>query len=222
MSEYLGLDSFWKADLSSQTLQFRKQGSHPGAVVERTTRPQFVFQGDAALYMKSPAKKYKRAAAEKWFPFITDRPLSCDVWYCLPDSNNDQAFEVAMEANDGTQRHSASIAWYKDSQYNQEQWRYWAPDNKRWQDVPGGKLTVGRGWYQWHRIQIVVDFGTRRYVSLRVDNHFFDLRETPDCGAYEMLPPTSDGANFQFAIISTAQTSAAVEAVVGSVELSYF
>jgi hypothetical protein len=206
--------TLWTANLNSMTPQFRTFG-HPGYKVERTTAPQYVFSGDAGLRLITPAGiKYKRAAINKWLPFITSKPVVVDVWFQLPTVNTDVAFEVAVEGFDGTNGHMASVRWVDDNAFSLLGWDYWGAAGS-WANVPGGRITLTRGWHIWHKLRIILDYKDETYVKLEIDDATFDMPQS----RYQKTID-AQGPYMSLSVLVWNQSTTQVDAVVGAARIS--
>ena len=141
----------------------------------------------------------------------------CDVWFELPANNVDASIEFTMEGFDGVNGHMASVTWVKrsDPAFDWEQWKKWGP-GADWEDIPGGRIPVSRGWYQWHNLVLTIDYAAQQYVSMKIDGAFFDMRGVP----YE-IRPGAQGPYLAASFLTWNQTDVAAQAAIGKVSLGW-
>jgi hypothetical protein len=207
----------WEAKLESQTPQFRYAG-HDGYTVERSTAAQYVFIGDASLRLQTPTGiQYKKASISKFLPFISSQPVAVDLWFQIPDLR-ELGLELSLDSWDGQARHMASFQWIYSREYGGfKGWRIWGPESVaaygNWVYVPEGEgVDVSRGWYQWHHLLAVVDFGKREYVSLTVDDVDFNLARL----GYEIQAQSNEGGMLAPALMVWCQTPNGAEVDLGA------
>lgn len=81
---------------------------------------------------------------------------------------------VKIEYYDGTNRYEFSVKYDAAN----EKWQYVGAGGV-YIDVPGGTTSLKEHTTLWHKIKLIVDISTLKYISLLVNNQSFDLAGLP-------------------------------------------
>lgn len=95
--------------------------------------------------------------------------VGAELCFTLPYTFTQYA-ELFLSAYDSPNSIAFGIRW----DYANGKWQYYDSDGN-WSDVPDGAQTLNVLWSYWHKIKLVGDFNTFKYVKLMCDDKEFNL-----------------------------------------------
>ncbi len=145
-----------------------------GGLLERTTEQAKV--GNYSMKMQTTTEQYHRLSAYKSVPTALPYNLfTFDVSFYIPSLTYDniQVIEFALNKYINNRRLEFAVQWVRNyPPESAESWRFWS-DKVIWEPIPSGKQPLETDF--WHRLTLVGNYATKKYVQLTVDGKTWDL-----------------------------------------------